>query len=753
MADGERRRRRPAVSCSLCRRRKIRCNRELPCSNCVRARNERCVYDNHDLPVPRPRVGHDQAGQIILGRQLQESHRAMPLDDVSDVSRQSTALSHQSSSIADSSASASTVASQLSIQEIQAMKNKIQQLEEQLAKSARSPAHTTLSSPSSNIEVLSTQITGTLHVQHDQPLAVTRRVMHKARLLGQSYWIIGLVSLLRDVFEAIEPHVRAETSTLFPTLQKCKALARIIKSRRAPKWPSPLNTDLPPKDLADRLVECYLQTTETIYPILHVPSFIRDYEALWSSESERKTAFLVQVKLVLAIGAATYDDQYSLRSLAVQWVYEAQTWIADPKYKSRFNISSLQIHLLLLLARETSGIGATLTWISFGELLRTAMHMGLHKDPTSLPKGTFFVAEMRRRLWNTTLEIGLQSSMTCGGPPMLTLDDFDTEPPGNFDDDQLLEGKYSEDPTPNPESKFTRMTIARTLRKTFPLRLAIVKFLNDMDSHGTYEESLRLDAQLRASYKDLCQTLQGFLLGVGSSPSQFAIHAVDFIMHRYLSSLHLPFFFPAMQETSYAYSRKVAVDACLKMWRSAYQPPSAPSSDRFARFVANGSGLFRTVAMQASILISIELKTQLQEEQGLSPAPLRPDLLCVVDEAKSWCLLSIKAGETNVKGYLLQCLLSAQVHGLIRGVGKEELPNLLIGAVEEANDKSLAILQDTIAQGGPMPVDKSPSNVTSDMLEDWDFDFMMTDATLNPDNPNPMSWVYPVDLMQEPLMM
>ncbi|PWY87550.1 hypothetical protein BO70DRAFT_351049 [Aspergillus heteromorphus CBS 117.55] len=746
MTEGERRRRRPAVSCLLCRRRKIKCNRETPCSNCVRTRNETCVYENHDSPAPPQRLGHNQAGQIILGRQPKGLDHAMSFES----SRPSTILSHQSSSFADSP-SAPTVATHISIQEVQAMKSRIQELEEQLDKATRGSTQPSVPSPDSNIEIVSTQITGVIHVQHDHPLAVTRRAIHKSRMLGQSYWIIGLVASLRDIFDAIDPLVREE-SALFPGVQKCKALARIIKSRRAPKWPSPLSTDLPPKDLADKLVDCYLQTTETIYPILHVPSFRRDYEALWSPTSEHKTAFLVQVKLVLAIGATTYDEHFSLRSLAVKWVYEAQTWLAEPEYKSRFSIQAVQIHLLLLLAREAAGIGPTLIWISFGELLRTAIHMGLHRDPTGLPKGPFLAAEMRRRLWNTILEISLQTSMTCGGPLLMTSDDFDTEPPSNFDDEQLIEGNSSEDPAPNPDSKFTRVTIARTLRKTFPLRAAIVKFLNDMNSHGTYEETLRLDAQLRASYKDLCQTLQAFRSNTGPSPSQFAIRAVDFLMHRYLSSLHLPFFFPAMHETSYAYSRKVTVDICLKMWRSAYQPPSLPSSDKFARFVACGSGLFRTVAMQASIAIAVELKAQLQEDQGLSPAPLRPDLLCVIDEAKAWCLQCIEAGETNIKGYLVQSLLVAQIRGMMQGISKAELPNVLVGAAEEAEEEALAVLTEKVSQDGDVSMDTSPSNVASDLIEDWDFDLMMADTMFNSDDSDPMNWVFPVDVMQESLI-
>ncbi len=57
-----------------------------------------------------------------------------------------------------------------------------------------------------------------------------------------------------------------------------------------------------------------------------------------------------------------------------------------------------------------------------------------------------------------------------------------------------------------------------------------MKFLNDLASQGTYEETLRLDADLRAAYKALCRSLQayGSKAGAASPPSRFEISVVDF---------------------------------------------------------------------------------------------------------------------------------------------------------------------------------------------------------------------------------
>lgn len=63
-------------------------------------------------------------------------------------------------------------------------------------------------------------------------------------------------------------------------IQKCKALGRMTKSRRAPPWPTLPSTDLPSKIITDELVDCYLQTIEKLYQTLHTPTFKRNYGAL-----------------------------------------------------------------------------------------------------------------------------------------------------------------------------------------------------------------------------------------------------------------------------------------------------------------------------------------------------------------------------------------------------------------------------------------------------------------------------------------
>lgn len=528
----------------------------------------------------------------------------------------------------------------------------------------------------------------------------------------------------------IEPYVQDESSKMFRDLQRCKYLSKLFKSQRAPPWPTTPTADLPPKDLADTLVEIYLRTIDSVYRTLHVPTFRRDYEAIWRSNTTLDMAFVIQIKLVMAIGAAMYDDNFSLRPSAIRWFYEAQAWVSEPRFKSRLNVQFLQTNILLMLAKEIVGVESSLTWITAGQLIRLAVYMGFHRDPLYLPKRTTFICEMRRRLWNTILEIALQASMESGGPPLLWLEDFDTQPPGNFDDEQIM----TEDPTPRPQETLTQMSSALALRRMFPLRLAIARSLNGVGPPTPYEDTIRMDGELRTLYKTTCQNFQS-RNGSQNTPSHFQTRLLDYNVRRYLMALHVPFFGLSLQETAYAFSRKVIVDTAVRI-RCCVHPTSTLSSltshdstptgpDELTRLARCASAPFRTTATQSCFLIAAELKAQIQED-SLGPVPLRQDLLSLLDDAKTWAIGCMEAGETNTKGYLFLSLVRVQIEGLARGLPREQIAAELAKAAEDAQSRALAIMEEKAAEVQGMnsnleEMDDIPGASISELIGDWDF--------------------------------
>lgn len=66
-----RKRRRPALSCIQCRRRKIKCDRSMPCGQCIASHTSACQYSSDPAPQPkRPRIngnGHYPVTPSTMG--------------------------------------------------------------------------------------------------------------------------------------------------------------------------------------------------------------------------------------------------------------------------------------------------------------------------------------------------------------------------------------------------------------------------------------------------------------------------------------------------------------------------------------------------------------------------------------------------------------------------------------------------------------------------------------------------------------
>jgi hypothetical protein len=139
------------------------------------------------------------------------------------------------------------------------------------------------------------------------------------------------------------------------------------------------------------MAQLYVSRFESVFRIVHVPSFWNEYGQYWSNPLDTPDAIRIKVQLVVAIGSSLCPEAHSthgLRSAAAQTVHDAQRWISGPWEKNRISISGLQIQCLLILARQVLNVGGDLVWVTMGTVVRTAMHMGLHRDPRHFEKIT-----------------------------------------------------------------------------------------------------------------------------------------------------------------------------------------------------------------------------------------------------------------------------------------------------------------------------------------------------------------------------
>lgn len=185
----------------MCRRRKTRCDRDSPCSNCVRSRRkEACVFED-EPPQPRQQTSHAQPTQ----RFVQASPISMDVDVSLPRHLRPTVPSHSGSSGGVTSTPASTVGTQATpstSESLKTMRIRIRQLEEQVYKGSPGSTKTSSTTPNTNIETTATKLSDTFHVHRSdsgvfgQRALVSRSISHKTRLFGQSHWINSSISIV-----------------------------------------------------------------------------------------------------------------------------------------------------------------------------------------------------------------------------------------------------------------------------------------------------------------------------------------------------------------------------------------------------------------------------------------------------------------------------------------------------------------------------------------------------------------------------
>jgi hypothetical protein len=209
----------PTRSCSVCRRRKTRCNRQSPCSNCVRSRRkEACVYDEEPQPGrPRPRSALPGRCQNPT-QSLQAPNGGVPTAFAATSTSTAPPTSRYSStSVAGDAPASSPVAETTRLpppDHIGLMRNRIRHLEEHLSKATQERNPTTITNPFSDIEATSSRLAGTFHVHSEIPSEIpstifggsalmSRSISHKTRLLGQSHWVNCAIPIVSTIDTAL----------------------------------------------------------------------------------------------------------------------------------------------------------------------------------------------------------------------------------------------------------------------------------------------------------------------------------------------------------------------------------------------------------------------------------------------------------------------------------------------------------------------------------------------------------------------
>lgn len=447
-----------------------------------------------------------------------------------------------------------------------------------------------------------------------------------------------------------------------------------------------LDEMVPSRTIADRLLQLYLDTFETTHRILHVPSFLKQYADYWSNPQKPDMAFVAQLLAVMAAGSRFYsqslarDEGDSYQTSARKWIMAVQSYISCTFVSHDIDLRIIQTQTLLLVARLAVASDGDVAWASLGSLIRSAMTMGLHRDPTRFRKATTpFWSELRRRLWTTIVELDLKISLDRGVPPSVDLDECDCDAPSNWDDCELYDNMES-NPAPLSTARYTRNFYQCLLSKTLDLRYRLAKKINSLRFDLSYDDTLRMSEDLFRAMKtasDLFDDNASSINPADAARHRFAQSLHLFIMRKFLLALHRPFCLSVMRLPKCSYSRKVCLEKSLEIL-SQMELPTATDAVLYPHITQLGSGMFSDEIFHAAITVCVELSLQAQEmSQSSGPA---------MEGMNTSMLLSMVQSQQNV---MLQAVERCLVNFGRRvgcGTGKGTKPyfflNLILASVK-----------------------------------------------------------------------
>ncbi|KAE8379591.1 fungal-specific transcription factor domain-containing protein [Aspergillus bertholletiae] len=198
--------------------------------------------------------------------------------------------------------------------------------------------------------------------------------------------------------------------------------------------PKPFTELLPPRPLADHLVDCYFSKIHTLYPFVHKDAFFIAYRSLWvPSESSRsintahglgigdiavnQTTFYCALNAIFALGCQFSNIVHAQRETTSEAFYRRCKPVLDVEYLEGGDLAVCQTLLLIthyLLCSRTPNR----CWHVIGMACRLAQALGL-QSVLGNERRSFAEIQLRRRAWHGCVMLDLAISTILGRPAMI----------------------------------------------------------------------------------------------------------------------------------------------------------------------------------------------------------------------------------------------------------------------------------------------------------------------------------------------
>lgn len=556
------RRRRKALNCEFCRQRKLKCDRQQPCSSCSKRNVDgECVYDNKDdenkgASLPQP---------SLYKQKIQSRNSTAPTIGSLMQSRQAPGKTGTSSDMKKRLDTMENLVFSL------IMDKGKQHLGNQCSMNDMSDDRDGVNAITESLGMMKLDKRG-------------KSVYH-----GDSHWatlfssVNDIHSFFRDVRkfsaddestpehdECFRVNPETDSSSVFPMASsgfRYASAQDILKL-------------IPGKGDCDILVERYFNAIHPMVPALHRPTFQEGYSQFWENPSQVELVFIAQMfgMFILAYRSFVPVNLPTFSSLALREGSSPQTlqdWalameqctnIANITIKpSVMSIRTMILWLLVVASRSPFKDSLEVNWISTGVIVRCAQSMGMHRDPRwfDLPP---YEAEERKRLWSLIIYLDTFMATVQGLPLAANSDEYDTPEPSNTNDYDISRGSEAP-PLVSDESIITtnsfiiyRDRLTRMMAKITSMNWKLTR------KQRTYEDVLALDRAVRSIYENIPLYLRmSASESVFEEPAEISAQRfsleVEFL--KTIIVLHRPY--ASLNDAKFAQSRDHMLEAAYRM--------------------------------------------------------------------------------------------------------------------------------------------------------------------------------------------
>ncbi|KAH8698477.1 hypothetical protein BGW36DRAFT_376178 [Talaromyces proteolyticus] len=521
------RRSKPQLSCHLCRRRKLRCNRQKPCSSCTaRGLALSCKYPSQN--------GRSSPEGIQI------HHTEAPRTRAS-------------------------------------IRDRVVQLEEMVVSLIQNPSHEG-SRPISVIRTGDTEGENPEEATHTTPLSdVENSPSRGSMIFGSSgpHYVSGthwaaILDSITDLKEHLEQQ-EGEHVTAPPymphvlLLYGCESISKedILQA-------------LPPKVNVDRFVSQYFNRLDLAPLCLHSGQFQREYEKFWNAPSEAPIMWLALLFSMIClsvlasnvISSSPYvETNGSLVNMYREKIVQCLT-LGEYTKPGRYTLEALYNYMVIEYSIKNDANKDICVLI--GILINLAIQMGYHRDPSHFPEISPFTGEMRRRIWATLLQGDILITSQAGMPRIIKEGQWDTIEPRNLHDFDFNESTL-ELPPSRPETEVTDSSLV-IARQRILTALGNIADLTTTVQPYSYAEVMEMDRFLYSAESRLPSPFRMNSIGsaVTDSPQiilnrlfiRLMFHKGQIMLHR--KYLHVRCRSSLDEENNYAYSRKSCLEAALK---------------------------------------------------------------------------------------------------------------------------------------------------------------------------------------------